>query len=224
MVEQPLAVYPVARNGISGQQEVPVREHPFEPGLSDRQRGFAHRPMDGCQPFNPSERHSWSVAEDQSKKIEELTARIAELESAVREVARPYSELVDQLSRFQDTVQKYFRLMDLYQRHGVIPIETILPGVKDPISKDIMRLLLDKPGLNISEITEELRQRRGSASRRIVRDRLGELLEKGMLVERTGKMEKTYNIRVGGQEMVRSARIDQVGWPAYHLTGWRKER
>ena len=134
------------------------------------------------------------MAEDQSKKIEELTARIAELESAVREVARPYSELVDQLSRFQDTVQKYFRLMDLYQRHGVISIETILPGVKDPISKDIMRLLLDKPGLNISEITEELRQRRGSASRRIVRDRLGELLEKGMLVERSGKKEKTYEI------------------------------
>ena len=134
------------------------------------------------------------MAEDQSKKIEELTARIAELESAVREVARPYSELVDQLSRFQDTVQKYFRLMDLYQRHGVISIETILPGVKDPISKDIMRLLLDKPGLNISEITEELRQRRGSASRRIVRDRLGELQDKGMLVEQSGKKEKTYEI------------------------------
>ena len=134
------------------------------------------------------------MAEDQSKKIEELTARIAELESAVREVARPYSELVDQLSRFQDTVQKYFKLMDLYQRHGVISIETVLPGVKDSISKDIMKLLLDKPGLNISEITEELRQRRGSASRRIVRDRLGELLEKGMLVEQSGKKEKTYEI------------------------------
>jgi DNA-binding transcriptional ArsR family regulator len=134
------------------------------------------------------------VAEDQSKKIEELTARIAELESAVREVARPYSELVEQLSRFQDTVQKYFRLMDLYQRHGVISIETILPGVKDPIAKDIMRLLLDKPGLNISEITEELRQRRGSASRRIVRDRLAELLGKGMVVERSDRKEKTFEI------------------------------
>lgn len=134
------------------------------------------------------------MAEDQSKKIEELTARIAELESAVREVARPYSELVEQLSRFQDTVQRYFKLMDLYQRHGVISIETILPGVKDPIAKDIMRLLLDKPGLNISEITEQLRQRRGSASRRIVRDRLGELLGQGMVVEQSGKKEKTYEI------------------------------
>jgi hypothetical protein len=55
------------------------------------------------------------VAEDQSKKIEELTARIAELESAVREVARPYSESVGHLFLFQDTVQKYFRLMDLYR-------------------------------------------------------------------------------------------------------------
>jgi DNA-binding transcriptional ArsR family regulator len=134
------------------------------------------------------------VAEDQSKKIEELTARISELENAVREVARPYSELVTQLSRFQDTVQKYFKLMDLYQRHGVISIETILPGVKDPIAKDIMRLLLDRPGLNISEITDQLRQRRGSASRRIVRDRLAELLGQGMVVERSGKKEKTYEI------------------------------
>ena len=30
--------------------------------------------MDGRQPFNPFESNSWSVAEDQSKKIEELKA------------------------------------------------------------------------------------------------------------------------------------------------------
>lgn len=132
--------------------------------------------------------------EDQGKKIEELTHKVEQLEQAMRDVAQPYSELVEQLARFQETVQKYFRLMELYQRFGSISIETILPEVKDPISKDIVRVLVDKPGLNISEITEELRARRGSSSRRIVRDRLGELVEQKVLVERTGPKEKVYDI------------------------------
>jgi DNA-binding transcriptional ArsR family regulator len=132
--------------------------------------------------------------EDQAKRIEELTKRIGELEAAISQVAKPYAEVVHQLSMFQDTVQKYFRLMDLYQKHGVVSIETILPEVKDPISKEIMRILLDKPGLNISEVTEELKARRGSSSRRIVRERLGELLAAKLVVEKAERMEKTYEI------------------------------
>ena len=144
---------------------------------------------------------SFRVAEeDQAKRIEELTKRITELEATISQVARPYSEVVHQLSIFQETVQKYFRLMDLYQKHGVVSIDTILPEVKDPISKDIMRILLDKPGLNISEVTEELRARRGSSSRRIVRDRLGELLAEGLVKEKSDRKEKTYEI---SEEVVR---------------------
>lgn len=132
--------------------------------------------------------------EDQGKKIDELTHKVDQLETALREVARPYSELVAQLSQFQDTVQKYFRLLDLYQRYGSISIETILPEVKDPISKEIVKVLLDKPGLNISEITEQLRDRRGSSSRRIVRDRLNELVGQNILLEKAGPKEKVYEI------------------------------
>lgn len=135
-----------------------------------------------------------SGEEDQGKKIDELTHKVEDLESALREVARPYAELAAQLTQFQETVQKYFRLMDLYQKFGSISIDTILPEVKDPISKDIVKLLLDKPNLNISEITEQLRDRRGSASRRIVRDRLNELVEMKVLVERTGTKEKDYAV------------------------------
>jgi DNA-binding transcriptional ArsR family regulator len=138
--------------------------------------------------------------EEQGKRIEELTQRIEELEETIRQVAQPYSELVRQLTMFQETVQKYFRLMDLYQKHGVVSIDTILPQLKDPISKEILRILLDKPGLNISEITEELRARRGSSSRRIVRDRLGELLADMLVVERADRKEKTYEI---SEEVVR---------------------
>ena len=137
---------------------------------------------------------------DQAKRIEELTERIAQLEEAIRQVSVPYAELVAQLSNFQETVGKYFRLMDLYQRYGVVSVDTILPEVKDPISKDILRILLDRPGLNISQLTEELKGRRGSSSRRIVRDKLGELAEMRLVVEEKGRNEKTYRL---SEEVVR---------------------
>ncbi len=141
------------------------------------------------------------MAEDeQSRKLDELTKRIAELEESLQAVSKPYAELVAQLSMFQDTVQRYFRLMDLYQKFGVVSVDTILPQVKDPISKEILRILLDKPGLNISEITEELKARRGSSSRRIVRDKLGQLVADRLVVERPGKKEKEYEI---SEEVVR---------------------
>ncbi|MDD1771457.1 MAG: hypothetical protein LUQ09_00895 [Methanomassiliicoccales archaeon] len=131
---------------------------------------------------------------DESERIKELTERIAQLEEAFRRVSIPYAELVSQLANFQGTVSKYFRLMDLYQRYGVISIDTILPEVKDPISKEIVRLLLDRPGLNISQLTDELKSRRGSSSRRIVRDKLNELAAKGLVVEEASKGEKEYRL------------------------------
>lgn len=137
---------------------------------------------------------------DEAKRIEELTERIAQLEEAIRQVSVPYAELVAQLSNFQETVGKYFRLMDLYQRYGVVSVDTILPEVKDPISKDILRILLDRPGLNISQLTEELKGRRGSSSRRIVRDKLRELAKMDLVVEDAARNEKTYRL---SEEVVR---------------------
>lgn len=132
--------------------------------------------------------------EDKDKKIEELTERIASLEASLREVTRPYAQLVEQLGQFQGVVQKYFRLLDLYQKHGVISVDVILPQVKDPMSREIMRILMDQPGLNISQISDQLRSRTGSSSRRIVRERLLELVEQDLLVEEKGTKAKTYKV------------------------------
>jgi DNA-binding transcriptional ArsR family regulator len=131
---------------------------------------------------------------EEAKRIQELTERIAQLEEAIRQVSVPYSQLAAQLATFQDTVGKYFRLMDLYQRYGVVSIDTILPEVKDPISKDILRILLDRPGLNISQLTDELKGRRGSSSRRIVREKLKELAEMKLVVEEAGRNERSYRL------------------------------
>lgn len=134
------------------------------------------------------------AGEEEAKRIQELTERIAQLEEAIRQVSVPYSQLAAQLATFQDTVGKYFRLMDLYQRYGVVSVDTILPEVKDPISKDILRILLDHPDLNISQLTDELKGRRGSSSRRIVREKLNELAEMRLVVEETGRNERSYRL------------------------------
>ncbi|HOL08218.1 MAG TPA: hypothetical protein PKX44_08075, partial [Methanomassiliicoccaceae archaeon] len=69
-----------------------------------------------------------------------------------------------------------------------------LPQVKDPMSREIIRILMDRPGMNISQVTEELRARTGSSSRRIVRGRLENLVKAGLLVESRGRREKTFRI------------------------------
>ena len=131
---------------------------------------------------------------DQDRRIEELSERIAELEAALSQIVRPYAELVEQLDRFQGMVQKYFRLLDIYQRHGAISIDIILPQLKDRISREIMRILMDRPGLNISQVEEELRSRTGTSSRRIVRGRLEELVREGLVVEEKGRRANSFRV------------------------------
>ncbi len=131
---------------------------------------------------------------DKDRRIEELSERIAELEVALSQIVRPYAELVEQLDRFQGMVQKYFRLLDVYQRHGAISIDIILPQLKDRISREIMRILMDRPGLNISQVEEELRSRTGTSSRRIVRGRLEELVREGLVVEEKGRRANSFRV------------------------------
>ena len=132
--------------------------------------------------------------EKKDKEIEELTEKIAQLESSLKDVSKPYAELVVQINQFQGIVQKYFRLLDLYQKHGVISVDVILPDVKDRISREIMRILFDHPDSNITEIANELRSRTGSSSRRIVREKLANLVLLGHVVETPGKKARTYRV------------------------------
>jgi DNA-binding HxlR family transcriptional regulator len=57
----------------------------------------------------------------------------------------------------------------------------ILTDVKDSISRDIVRVLLERPDQNISQLTELVRNKRGTASRRIIREKLKELEEKNIV-------------------------------------------
>jgi len=121
-------------------------------------------------------------AEDDLKdEVRKLSTRIGELESVLSQLREPFSQL-------QDIGRNYFRLIELYMKFGEISPDSALPGLKDSMSRDIVNALFQKNGQNISELTEAVRARRGSASRRIIRARLAELEEQGIVRgERTGK-------------------------------------
>lgn len=71
-----------------------------------------------------------------------------------------------------------------------------LPPVKDDISKHIIEVLALKGALNISQITEELKSRRGTGSRRIISLKLQKLVKAGIVEEiPSRKKERRFRLK-----------------------------
>ncbi len=109
-----------------------------------------------------------------SKEIKALNDRIDELESMLRTVLKPFQEM-------GKTTTNYFRLIGLMLEHGGLTPDSLFSEIKDPIEKSIIQVLTQKKDLNISQITENVRSKRGTASRRIIRKKIQKLKEKNMV-------------------------------------------
>lgn len=105
---------------------------------------------------------------DVTEELKELSKRISELEQMLATLMKPFTDA-------RKTTERYLKLAGLLLDHGGLTPEAILPGLKDPISKDIVRVLLEHPEQNTSQITELVKSRRGTASRRIIRAKLKSL-------------------------------------------------
>lgn len=130
---------------------------------------------------------------------EEVSRKLAELEDSVGKIKGNYAEFGQYMEMLRDISSRYFRLMDLYTKHGKISVDLAVPEVKDPISKEIIRILLDRAdkdqkGSNLSEITRELKSIRGSASRRIVREKVTSLEKMGHLKRISAGKQSTYTL------------------------------
>ena len=132
--------------------------------------------------------------EDLRKEIRKLRAQIEGLRTALSDVAKPYTELLAYLERLQDTSRGYFRILDLYAKYGKVSPDLVIQGLKDDISRHIVAALFDKPDRNISQITEAVKGKRGTASRRIVRQRLEELQREGIVVATPGSRVRTFRV------------------------------
>jgi len=119
------------------------------------------------------------VKQDLTEEVKELNKRINELEKILSSIIKPIQSV-------SKVTQNYLRIIGLLLDRGGLTPDIILTDIKDPISKTIIRTLLERPGQNISQLTELIRSKRGTASRRIIRERLKEL-EKKHIVQKSQK-------------------------------------
>lgn len=124
---------------------------------------------------------------DVSQELKELSKRISELEQMLSLLMKPFSDA-------KKTTERYLRLAGLLLDHGGLTPEAILPGLKDPISKDIVRVLLEKPEQNTSQITEHVKSRRGTASRRIIRAKLKSLEDQRIIQKQQHGSRTIYSL------------------------------
>jgi len=143
--------------------------------------------------------------EDLRNEIRDLKDQIAQLSEALERVTRPYQQVLGSMEELQGVAKRYFRLLDLYQKYGEISPDAIIPEAKDAISREIVKILFDKGDRNISQIAEQMRQRRGSASRRIVRERLEELVEGGVV--RVSSESKTRRFSISDEVLQKWSQV-----------------
>src|SRR5437870_13359398 len=132
--------------------------------------------------------------DDLRKEIRELRAQIEALRTALSDVTRPYTELMAYVDRLQDVSRSYFRVLELFTKYGKVSPDLVIPGLKDDISRHIVVSLFDQPDRNISQIAEAVKGKRGTASRRIVRARLGDLQRQGIVVATPGSRSRTFRV------------------------------
>jgi len=84
--------------------------------------------------------------------------------------------------------------IQLLVEHGGLTADLILPDVKDPISKEIIQVLMDKKEQNISQITELVRNKRGTASRRIIREKVNDLTSKKIIQKQQKGSLNVYSL------------------------------
>lgn len=124
---------------------------------------------------------------DLSEEIKALNKRIDELESTLRAVFKPFQEMGKSTSN-------YIRLIGLMLEHGGLTPDTLFSEIKDPIEKTIIQILTQKKDLNISQITEHVRSKRGTASRRIIRKKIQNLEKKNMVESHQQSSRTVYQL------------------------------
>jgi hypothetical protein len=106
-------------------------------------------------------------------RVEELMLRIGPGLDEVTDSARVIREGFEFYDGMVKLMSKFTRAERLESRYGDLK--------RDEISWRIIQILDNSRPLNISQLTAAVRAERGSASRRIVRERVNKLVERGIL-------------------------------------------
>ena len=114
-------------------------------------------------------------------KLTEVIRRLNDLEAIMTET-RKYPEIASLMRDLRIGARLYDEPLKMIQRLIEVRrfVESDAEG-KDEITREILNALALKGSMNISEITRELREIRGRASRVTVKKRLDDLLQKKMI-------------------------------------------
>jgi DNA-binding transcriptional ArsR family regulator len=127
------------------------------------------------------------VEKDLTDEVKELNKRISDLEKMLSVLMKPFNDI-------RKTTESYMRLAGLLLDHGGLTPDLILPELKDPISKDIVRVLLERSEQNVSQITNLVKSKRGTASRRIIREKLVDLEKKNIIQKHQRGSRSVYGL------------------------------
>ena len=134
-----------------------------------------------------------SKEKELKEEIESLKKQINGLENMINNLMNLHKTVLDKASAASEVEERYMKMLSIYNKFGNIsPAQ--LSGVKDPISEKIVEILFDKEGLNITQITGRLREKKGSASRHTVRKKLKILQKEGIVKKTSDGKGKNYQL------------------------------
>ncbi|MFX1483391.1 MAG: hypothetical protein ACFFCP_09400 [Promethearchaeota archaeon] len=121
--------------------------------------------------------------EEVQNRLDEISSRLARLEELIERVGPGIEEVRSSAKVIREGFEFYDGLVRLMGKFTKAErLESRFGDLKkDDISWKIIQILDKSRPLNISQLTASVRSERGTASRRIVRERVNELVKRGVL-------------------------------------------
>ena len=134
-------------------------------------------------PKGTDEKNGTPSIEEVQERLDQISKRLMRVENLIERMEPGIEEVNESAKVIREGFEFYDGMVKLMSKFTKAErLESRYGDLKkDQIAWQIIKVLDSHAPLNISQITAKVRAERGTASRRIVRERVNEMLEKGIL-------------------------------------------